>query len=229
MRVPTGADDALAQAAQAAAQTVELAFELGGEAGQEGALRSLPGDHRAALAQALQGQLPWLAQEPGVGVHALRAPLGEGGRVLLPRRVRLLLRLPERRLDDARELCGRRLVVAGQPLRVGACAAPRALQATRTLHAEFVCWDAPVAAFEARCAAALGELGIDSPWMSGGEREALGPDGAGVLRGRALLLHDLPHRHALALQVLGLGGHRVLGCGLFKPHKAITGLGSEDD
>ncbi|HMX11655.1 MAG TPA: hypothetical protein PKE61_12175, partial [Burkholderiaceae bacterium] len=62
MRVPTGADDALAQAAQAAAQTVELAFELGGEAGQEGALRSLPGDHRAALAQALQGQLPWLAQ-----------------------------------------------------------------------------------------------------------------------------------------------------------------------
>lgn len=221
MRAPGSTSDALVQAVQAAARTLELSFELSG--------RSLPRDHRAALAQALREQLPWLSDEPSVGVHPLRAPLGEGDQVLLPRRARLLLRLPEWRLDDARALCGRRLEVAGQSLRVGACAAPRELLTTRTLHAEFVCWDAPVAAFEAHCAAALGDLGIDSPWMSGGEREALGPDGVTLLRGRALLLHDLPHRHALALQVLGLGGHRLLGCGLFKAHKAVTGLGSEGD
>lgn len=224
MRAPTACSDALAAAAQVAAQTVELSFELAG--------RQLPRDHRAALAGALVEQLPWLASEAGAGVHALRAPVGEGDQVLLPRRARLLLRLPERRLGEARTLCGQRLIVAGQTLRVGACAAPRPLLAARTLHADFVCWDAAMAAteaFEARCAAALGDLGIDSPWMSGGEREAMGPDGSTLLRGRALLLHDLPHRHALALQVLGLGGHRLLGCGLFKPHKLITGLGSEDD
>jgi CRISPR-associated protein Cas6 len=225
MRDPTpltdGAAQRLQEAADAAANTVELSFEITG--------RTLPQDHRAALADALLSTLPWLADEPTVAVHPLRAPVGEAGQLLLPRRARLLLRLPRQRVEDARELCGQTLQVTDQSLQVGACAAPRELLATRTLHADFVCWDAPLAGFEAFTNAALTELGIESPWMSGGQRQALGPDGQTWLHGRALLLHDLPHRHALALQVIGLGPHRLLGCGLFKPHKLITGLSSEDD
>lgn len=212
--------DLLAQAAQRAEAFVELAFAIAGG--------SLPSDHRAALADALTERLPWLADEPLAGVHALRAPQGGEGELLLPRRARLVLRLPRARVDAARELCGQRLVVAGRSLQVGASAAPRELLPTRTLHADFVCWDAAPEDFEACTTHALAALGLGSPWMSGGARQARRGEGD-ALHGRALLLHDLPLRHALALQVLGLGSHRLWGCGLLRPHKAVTDLGSEDD
>jgi CRISPR-associated protein Cas6 len=230
---PSSLPPALEAAQLAAACTVDLAFELDG--------RALPHEHRAMLADALQRALPWLADEPHAGVHALRAPAGEDGLVLLPRRARLLLRLPAARLAQARALCGQRLDVDGHPLQVGAAAPPRELALTRTLYADFVCWDAAIEPneadepFDAQVAGALAGLGVTGQWISGGERSTPAPvpagreRGPGRLRGRALVLHDLPQRHALALQVLGLGRHRLLGCGLFVPHKAITGLSSTDD
>jgi len=222
---------ALEDAQQAAAHTVDLAFELDG--------RALPREHRALLADALQRALPWLVDEPHAGVHALRAPAGEDGLVLLPRRTRLQLRLPTARVAAAGALCGQRLEIGGHALQVGAAAAARALMPTRTLYADFVCWDAAIEPnqaeepFDAQVADALAELGVTGQWISGGERSTPAPAGKGRgpgrLRGHALVLHDLPQRHALALQVLGLGRHRLLGCGLFVPHKAITGLSPTDD
>lgn len=215
----------LEAAQQAAAHTVDLAFELAG--------RALPREHRAALADALQGFLPWLADEPLAGVHALRSSPGENGLVLLPRSARLLLRLPAARLADAGALSGQRLDVNGHPLQVGAAAAPRGLLPTRTLYSDFVCWGPADEGFDAQVANALARLGVRGQWISGGERSTPAPDRdhrpSTRLHGHALVLHDLPQRHALALQLLGLGHHRLLGCGLFVPHKAITGLGSPED
>lgn len=228
--------DPLARALLLSESTVDLAFEL--------AARSLPRHHRAALAEQLLRSLPWLGEAPNAGVHPLRGAVGSEGAedlLLLPRRTRLVLRLPAQHVEDARALCGQRLEVLGHTLTVGACAAPRELTPTRTLYADFVAWgahpaDAPEAAeaegpaFDAAVATALDALGVRAPWISGGQRRMPGSaDGSARIVGRALVLHDLPHRHALALQVLGLGEHRLLGCGLFVPHKAITGLGSPDD
>lgn len=219
---------ALEAAQQAAAHTVDLAFELAG--------RDLPREHRAALAAALQQALPWLAEEPQAGVHALRSSPGEDDLVLLPRRARLGLRLPAARVAQARALCGQRLDVDGHPLQVGAAAPPRELVPTRTLYADFVCWGPADEDFDAQVASTLAELGVTGHWISGGARSTLAPGSEGRpstessrLHGHALVLHDLPQRHALALQVLGLGRHRLLGCGLFVPHKTITGLGSPED
>lgn len=213
----------LAAAMDAAAQTVDLVFALAG--------RQLPREHRGALAAAVQAALPWLGDTPGAAIHPLRAPAGEDNLLLLPRRARLVLRLPAARVAAAEALAGQALEVGGHRLQVGSSVATRPLTPTRTLYSDFVCWDGPESDFELQTAQVLGELGVHSPWMSGGERRTPAPPGhpRDPLRGRALVLHDLPLRQAMALQVLGLGAHRLLGCGLMIPHKAITGLADDDD
>jgi CRISPR-associated protein Cas6 len=231
VKAPVEISATLATALEAAARTVDLAFPLAG--------RGLPRDHRAALAGAVQAALPWLAEVPGAAIHPLRAPVGEDNLVLLPRRARLVLRLPADRVAQAHALAGRRLDVAGHALEVGSVAVARNLTPSRTLYSDFVCWDEVGSDtdtdtdtdFEIRTTQVLTELGVHSPWMSGGERSTRAPDGhpRARLQGHALVLHDLPLRQATALQVLGLGAHRLLGCGLLIPHKAITGLASDED
>jgi hypothetical protein len=46
---------------------------------------------------------------------------------------------------------------------------------------------------------------------------------------RSLMLAGLTRAHALALQRHGLGGERMLGCGLFIPHKDIGDLGARSE
>ena len=58
----------------ASEQAIDLVFAISGT--------RLPADYALALWEALVARLPWLAGEPGVGVHAIRASAGEGGLLL---------------------------------------------------------------------------------------------------------------------------------------------------
>ncbi|MFZ1907922.1 MAG: type I-MYXAN CRISPR-associated protein Cas6/Cmx6, partial [Burkholderiales bacterium] len=49
----------------------DLRFELRGE--------RLPLDHGQALAEAVSEHLPWLADEPAAGIHAVRGAAMSGG------------------------------------------------------------------------------------------------------------------------------------------------------
>ena len=49
----------------------------------------------------------------------------------------------------------------------------------------------------------------------------------GMLTARSLLIAELDHDESLAIQCSGVGPGRLLGCGLFVPHKDI-GPGSAD-
>jgi hypothetical protein len=55
--------------------------------------------------------------------------------------------------------------------------------------------------------------------MSGSVRTA-----DGELFTRALLVADLKPAQSVTLQQRGIGGERLLGCGLFVPHKGIDAV-----
>ena len=214
----------------AAAPVIDLAFTIEGDC--------LPQAYALPLYEALSAELPWLAGEPLVGVHAIRAPLTTQGWVL-SRRARLTLRLPAIRESAARELSGRCLRLGERELRVGV-ASVKSISAFGTLRAGLVIGDLEAASSDQSGEnAAAGELANEELFMAhidrllgamGVEAELIcGKPGAIDVGGRlvpgfALALHELSPSASVLLQARGLGAARHLGCGLFLPHKAIQGL-----
>lgn len=195
---------------------VDVAYGLAGGA--------LPRDHRFALKRELSRRLPWLESEPLAGIHPLRGALTDYGVVLLPRRARLVLRLPQSRVDDALALEGETLDVAGARLAVGR-ASLRPLEAYGALYADCVVFDcASEKAFLAAVTSRLDALGTRCDCVCGRARSF----GAGEreVAGFALLLHRLDADHSLRLQRTGIGGERTMGCGIFVRHRLATPVGA---
>jgi CRISPR-associated protein Cas6 len=205
--VPLRGDDALA--------TVDLYFSLAGD--------FLPADYAVPLEAALLGTLPWLAAEPLVGVHPIRAARDAEG-LVLSRRSRLKLRAPTaiaRRL--AGELEGAELSIESRSLRVGA-AVVRPVGPYATLKAAIVALPgvAGEVAFMAAMARELDALGVAGEMIC--SRPAAVGGGTEGLHGFGVVVHDLSPRHSVLLQARGIGPGRRLGCGLFVHHKLIEGL-----
>jgi CRISPR-associated protein Cas6 len=199
------------------ASVVDLVFPLTG--------RSLPRDYTQALHAALQQELPWLAQEPRAGVHPLKLVQGStaGPVSLLSPRTRLLLRLPRERVAQASALAGRTLAVEGHTMQL---AAPheRELLPHATLYAYAVAAAGEdEAAFMQAVAGELQALGVRTQTVCGkrGER----PYDSRTLTTFSLMLHALSAADSLRVQERGLGPHRLLGCGVFVPHKSAAAVG----
>ena len=193
---------------------VDVVFPLAGQ--------SLPRDHAQALQQALCARLPWLATDALAGVHPIKVALGDEDQVLLPRRARLLLRVPVPHLEALMAQAALELNVAGQALRLGA---PhwRALQPHATLYAHKVAADgADELSFMAAVAAELSALAIAGERVCG-RHQRLRVAGC-VLDTFSLMLHGLAPEQSLRLQQRGLGPHRLLGCGIFVPHKSAAAV-----
>lgn len=192
---------------------LDLAFALQG--------RTLPPDPRDALAAAVESVLPWLAAEPGAGIHALKLAHGSGQALLSPR-TRLVLRVPRHRADDARALEGRTLELQGHALRVGAMQ-PRELLPWGTLYAHLVATERDdETAFLQDVDTLLQDQGIRARTISGRRQVAAG----GRLHGYSLMVDGLGAEQALQLLQRGLGAHRRLGCGLFVPHRSAAAVGA---
>ncbi len=193
---------------------VDQVFDLQGE--------DLPQDHREALWLAVSALLTWLPSEPTAGIHAIRAAHTNYGMTLLPRRAKLVLRVPEHRRQDAQALEGETLDVVGHPLRVGASHI-RTLPLASTLYADFVSTgSSEETRFQADIARELARLGIGCRFICG-RRRASRVSGSEVA-GFAVALHDVPLDQSLWLQCVGLGRARHLGCGILIQHKEISGL-----
>lgn len=198
-----------------AAARVDVALPLRG--------RTLARDHRLALADALAAALPWLADDALAAVHAVRLVPGAGDAALLSARARLVLRVARERAADLGALAGRTLRVGADEIALGA-PQTRELLPHATLYAHFVDADgAGEAAFLDQVGAELERLDADCQRVCGRAQRARGPGGA--LNGFSLMLHGL--RSAASLRVLeqGLGAHRLLGCGVFVPHKSAAAVG----
>lgn len=202
----------------AVAPLVDLQFPLQG--------RALPRDHRWALAQALSEALPALADDPLAALHPVRLVHGSGEPALLSARSRLVLRISRELVDAARALAGRTLDAAGCEIRLGAPQLRELLPHT-TLYAHFVdAGEADEAGFIAAMGEELERMQVRCQRICGREQQLRGPQR--TLHGYSLMLHGL--REAAALRVLeqGLGGHRLMGCGVFVPHKSAAAVGEID-
>lgn len=194
-----------------AASRVDVIYPLQG--------RTLPRDHRRALAQALEGVLPWLGDPAQAGVHRINAVAGIGPTALLSQRARLALRVRRERLGALAPLQGVVLDVAGFPLRVGQAAVVRELLPHSTLYAHLVATaDDEELAFLDSIETELEALGVPCQRICG-RRQVI--DNGGVpVTGYSLMLDGLSAAGSLRVLEAGLGRHRRLGCGLFVPHKS---------
>lgn len=183
---------------------------------------TLPRDHAQALQQILCSHWPWLGSDALSGVHPIKVVHGSDDQALLSQRARLLLRVRAQRMDQLTALAGIDLSVAGHRLRLGQPHL-RELRPHATLYAYKVAAEnLDEVAFMAAVERELRELEI------GGER-VCGKRQRMLVSGRALdtfslMLHALPVQQSLRLQQHGLGPHRLLGCGIFVPHKSAAAV-----
>lgn len=195
--------------------------------------RCLPADHAEALSEAVCRELPWLRDEEGAGLHLIHGadsgngwyrPEGEADVIFLSRRAKLTLRLPKRRIEDARKLSGRKLDVAGNVMEVGTSSV-RLLSAITTLYSRYVVAseDEDEAAFLTRSIQQLKDMGLRfKKILSGRSHYIARSDGRIFVR--SLMVADLSPADSVQLQQRGLGPNRMLGCGLFIPHKAVKNI-----
>ncbi|MDX1408289.1 MAG: type I-MYXAN CRISPR-associated protein Cas6/Cmx6 [Saprospiraceae bacterium] len=201
--------------------------------------KCLPLDHAHSLSSAIRAVLPWLTDEPGSGIHLIHvAESGNGwfrpedpSRELLhlSRRTRLTLRVPEHRVEDAKTLSGKTLHIDGHDLTVGE-ASNKLLSPLTTVFSRYVVdqSEGDETAFVEQVVRQLGELDIHVRKLLCGRPHAFQlPDKP--LPVRSVLLADLKQTESVLLQQHGLGPHRLLGCGLFLPHKGVAPVAADKD
>ena len=182
----------------------------------------LPRDHAHALRQTLCQHLPWLDTDAQAGIHPVKLVPGTDSPALLSRRSLLMLRVARQRMPGLSALAGLDLMVAGHRLRLGSPHL-RELQAYTTLYAYKVAADnADEVVFMAEVARELAELGIVGERVCGMHQVLNLTDG--VVNTFSLMLHALPPDQSLRLQHHGIGPHRLLGCGIFIPHKSAAAV-----
>ncbi len=182
--------------------------------------KEIPADHGWRLGEALLGLLPWLAETPGAGIHPVHgAPSGRNDNLVINRRVKLILRLPKTRLDEAARLTGQTVDPGAGPITIGEMKV-KPLTPFATLYAHFADFGcADEAEFLASAQRELEAMAIPAGLICGKQRKIMTPDG--LAEGYSLMLHDLKLEHSLIIQERGLGRNRLYGAGIFIPHKSI--------
>ncbi|MGM0593373.1 MAG: type I-MYXAN CRISPR-associated protein Cas6/Cmx6 [Pseudomonadota bacterium] len=195
--------------------------------------KTLPVDHAHALSTAIQQALPWFAEEQQAGLHLIHVadsgngwerPQGGDELLYLSRRTKLVLRVPQHRVEHSKALSGQTLDVAGNRMEVGK-ATVRPLSTSTTLYARYVAASRPEQdedSFIAEVVEELRRAGLRFKKVLCGKENTLHtPDGEMVTR--SLMVADMPIEDAVRLQEIGVGPHKnkKLGCGLFIAHKAV--------
>ncbi|MGB5443666.1 MAG: type I-MYXAN CRISPR-associated protein Cas6/Cmx6 [Gammaproteobacteria bacterium] len=200
---------------------------------------TLPLDHAHALSSGLLEKLPWLKEEKFAAIHLIHGAASGNGwfrpedvqseLLHLSRRTRMRLRLPKQRLDDARELTGKTLDVAGHALEIGK-ADVCLLSSLPTLFARYVVSseDLDETQFLQEAARELNSIGVSSRKLLGGITHSLYFPETPIFT-RSLMVAELEPEQSIRLQQTGLGEGRTFGCGIFLPHKGIKAVKQEDD
>jgi CRISPR-associated protein Cas6 len=194
---------------------IDLQFDLVGT--------TIPAENAQLLADALLRLLSWLPENSGSGIQHLKgAETNTGDATLnINRRTKLFLRVPKTRVSDMLRLVGQSLDLAGHTLQVGSFKT-RDFSPFANIYAHFV--DTGSATEEQFVQDVMRELDGHFQLRCGficGKRQTL-QSASGPLHGFSLMLHDVPPHKSLQIQDEGLGRNRLLGCGIFIPHKSIA-------
>ena len=181
---------------------------------------TLPASYPFALWNALARHAPTLEQDEMVGVLPLKTASSAGG-MLLPKRAKLVLRVPAHLSSHVEHLAGKTLEVDAVTLQVVA-GKLRQIQPYPTLHAHLVTGHADETAFLQEVAARLNDLGGTGKLICGMRNRIDAPER--TIHGYSLVIHDLKPDASLRMQYIGLGAERRYGCGIFVPYKTISDL-----
>lgn len=193
-------------------EMVDVVFDISGD--------SVPVNYPFALWGELVRFVPELENESSVGVLPLRTTGSDCG-MLLPKRAKLVVRLPRSLAVQMTSLSGQELDIGGSRLKIGN-AKLREIQAYSTIHAHLVTGTEDEVLFVENVSARLADLGIVASLICGRQNSLL--DGEQCIQGFSLVIHDLKPEDSLRLQYNGLGSDRKFGCGIFVPYKAISDL-----
>jgi CRISPR-associated protein Cas6 len=194
---------------------IDLQFDLIGT--------TIPADNAQLLSEAILNLLPWLGEDAGAGIQHLKGAETNSGDTTLNinRRTKLFIRVPKARVDDMQKLSGQSLDLMGHALQIGKFKT-RAFSPFGNIYAHFV--DTGSASEEQFVQDVMRELDGHFKIHCGficGKQQTL-QSASGPLHGFSLMLHDVPPHKSLQLQDEGMGRNRLLGCGIFIPHKSIA-------
>jgi CRISPR-associated protein Cas6 len=204
--------------------------------------KQLPLDHAHALSQAIQQALPWIAIEPRAGIHLIHgAESGNGwlrpqepdAMLSLSRRTRFMLRLPKEHVENASNLTDQTLNVAGNELLLRE-PSQKNLSPLTTIFARYVVVPnmensiEDEEAFLHQAAGLLKDMDIKVKKMMCGRAHVLRMPEQ-YLYTRSLMIDGLEVGESVYLQQHGLGEGRIMGCGLFLPHKGIDAVQYEQE
>jgi CRISPR-associated protein Cas6 len=194
--------------------------------------RKIPVDHAFALSDALCRAVPWLTDDPEIGVHNVHVAGSQNGwerpihgtdSFIRPsRRTKLAIRAPKARVERLlAELTGAELRVADCRFAIGP-GKLRLLSTETTLFARHVVGSTDEAeeSFLARCAQDLARMDIRMRKALCGKAADLATP-MGPIHARSFMVAGLTAAESIRLQQRGLGPKRLLGCGIFIPHKGI--------
>jgi len=194
---------------------IDLQFDLVGT--------TIPAENAQLLSDALLRLLPWMSDTAGSGIQHLKGAETNSGDATLNinRRTKLFLRVPRTRVDVMQQLVGQQLDLGGHSLEIGNFKT-RDFSPFANIYAHFV--DTGATTEEQFVQDVMRELDGHFQLRCGficGRPQTL-QSASGPLHGYSLMLHDVPPHKSLQLQDEGLGRNRLLGCGIFIPHKSIA-------
>jgi CRISPR-associated protein Cas6 len=196
--------------------------------------QTLPLDHAWSFSQAIQAVLPWIEDEQYAGIHLIHgAESGNGWfrpedpeteLLHLSRRIKMSLRVPKHRIEDARKLEGAELDIEGFKLIVGESSIKK-LSSLSTLFARYVVVADAMdeEAFLQNIMDQFQAMGLNVQKLMGGKQHFFrSPDGK--IETRTVMVADLEPEQSVLLQQNGVGPGRNMGFGLFIPHKGIKAV-----
>lgn len=199
--------------------------------------KQIPTCHAWELSEALYQALPWMKDEPEIGVHQIHGATSgngwerppDGELIHLSKRTRMQLRVPTSRIDDAGKLVGKTLDVAGYEVTVGSMTTKK-IDPFSTIFSRYIAVPSVMSEddflhwvvddLKSRDISVRKLLcGIGHEFEANGEK----------IETRSLMVADLDKSASIALQEVGVGPHRHFGCGIFVPHKGIKAVGETED
>lgn len=199
--------------------------------------KQVPTTHAYELAEAMYKALPWIKDEPSVGIHQIHGATtgngwirpADGELIYLSKRSKMSLRVPKSRVDDAHKLTGQVLDIAGCTVEVGQ-AMTKMMHPLPTVFARYVVVPDGMdeTEFTYWVAEELSQRDIQLNKLLCGISHQLNlPDGS--YETRSVMIADLDKLTSVALQEEGIGPFRHYGCGIFLPQKGIKAVGEMED
>jgi len=201
-------------------EMIDLVFDLEGG--------TIPVTYQFSLWAEIVRLAPQLSEDKFVGVLPLRTSESNEG-LLLPKRAKLVLRLPAALADYAAAcLSGQRLNLSvntrlpGEGSLLLGESKSHQINPHPTIHAQLVTGASDEELFTNSINLQLSGMGVAGRLICGKRRTLIGNQQ--TIYGYSLVIHDLKPEASLQLQYTGLGEERRFGCGIFVPHKVISGL-----